>query len=240
VVGRSGNQFSRVWRAAGNALLDLAVPRRCGLCGRFDTFLCPECAKELPPALPPRCAGCWSLLDGGRCRNCAGVLVPSLAGVRATYRLEDGARQLVHALKYDGLFALAEPMGQQMAHTFADWGIRPDLIVPVPLHPSRQRQRGFNQAERLAQACAREQRLVLDTRVLARTRRTRSQVQTSGADARRANVEGAFAVRAPVRGATVLLIDDVCTTGATLRECAEALRSAGAAHVYGLTFARED
>jgi len=90
----------RVARLLGVGALDLAIPRRCGLCGRFDTFLCDVCSRMLPPALPPRCPTCWDvLIPGQRCRTCATVLIPALSGVRSTYRLEEGARALVHALK---------------------------------------------------------------------------------------------------------------------------------------------
>jgi ComF family protein len=231
----------RAAKTLGNALLDTVIPRRCGLCGRFDTFLCPGCTAELPAAAPPRCPTCWGLLGvRNHCRACAAVLVQSLAGVRSRYRLEGSARRLVHAVKYDGLSALAEPMGRLMADTLAAWGMRPDLIVPVPLHSSRERQRGFNQAALLARALAEASGLPVERTLLRRTRATSPQVRTAGVDERRRNVAGAFAVRGAATGRTVLLVDDVCTTAATLRACAEVLRAAGAARVYGLTFAHED
>jgi competence protein ComFC len=232
--------FARAIRALGGAVLDVALPRRCGLCGRFDTFLCDRCAAGLPRAEPPRCPTCWGAPDARRgCRTCATVLVPSLDGVRSPYRLDDGARRLVHALKYDGLSALAEPMGQLMADTLAAWGLRPDALVPVPLHRARQRRRGFNQAELLARACAERTTLPLALDVLRRVRATTPQVRTASAEQRRRNVDGAFAAHGRLAGRTVLLIDDVCTTAATLRACAAVLRAAGARSVYGLTFARE-
>jgi ComF family protein len=168
------------------------------------------------------------------------VLVQSLEGVRASYRLEDGARDLVHRLKYDGLSALAEPMGALMAVTLQAWGIRPEVVAPVPLHASRRRSRGFNQAALLARSCAESAGLELLPDALRRTRATPPQVRSHGVSARRENVAGAFAARAAVAGRSVLLIDDVSTTGATLRTCAQALRVAGATRVYGLAFAHED
>jgi len=171
-VGARGAPLTRALRAAGAALLDLAVPKRCALCGRFDTFLCDACTAELSPAVSPRCPTCWGLLDRSRCWSCAAVLGSSLAGVRAAYQLEGGARRLVHMLKYEGCSALAEPMGRLMAGQFLDWGIRPEIVTAVPLHPSRQRQRGFNQAGQLARACAAATGLPLDTNLLARVRRT--------------------------------------------------------------------
>jgi ComF family protein len=235
--------IGRAMRGAGTLLLDAIIPRRCGLCGRFDAFLCMQCSASLPEAAPPRCPTCWSIPGSrGACRTCATVLVHSLAGVRARYRLEDGARRLVHALKYDGLSALAAPMGALLAPTLADWAIAPDLVAPVPLHPGRERRRGFNQAALLARALAERAGLPVEARLLRRTRATAAQVRSGGVEARRANVANAFAVTdaGRARGRTVLLVDDVCTTGATLRACADALRAAGARSVYGLTFAHED
>lgn len=234
--------LGRAVRSAGDGLLDIALPRRCGLCGRFDTFLCESCRAGLPVAAPPRCAVCWSNRATGRtCRDCATALIPSLAGVRAPYTLDGDARELVHALKYQGLSALAGPMGEQMAACLTAWGLRPDLIIPVPLHPRRLRWRGFNQAAELARPCARAVNAAYAPTVLRRTRHTTPQVRTEGAAARRANIAGAFAVTEPWRvvGRDVLLVDDVCTSAATLRACAEPLRAAGARAVYGLAFARE-
>jgi ComF family protein len=233
--------LTRAIRHAGAALLDVIVPRRCGLCGRFDTFLCDRCTAALPRVQAPRCATCWGVLDArGDCRTCAAVLVHSLDGARSSYRLDGGARRLVHALKYDGLSALAEPMGSLMAGTLTEWGLRPDLLIPVPLHRARQRRRGFNQAALLARACAETAGLPIDDALLRRVRSTTPQVRTTSAEERRQNVAGAFATRGRLTGQTVLLIDDVSTTAATLRACAAVLRDAGAHHVYGLTFAHEE
>lgn len=109
----------------------------------------------------------------------------------------------------------------------------------MPQHHSRERQRGFNQTALLGRWYVAVASVSSRRDILRRTRRTTLQVRTDGAAARRDNVAGAFAVCGRVAGRTVLVIDDVCTTGATLRVCAEPLRHAGAARVSGLTFARE-
>jgi competence protein ComFC len=234
------SRLSRFFESMSGALLDIAVPRRCGLCGRFDTFLCARCATTLPAALPPRCTICWDVLGvRGACRSCAAVLVQSLTGLRSPYLLDGGARRLVHALKYDGLSALAEPMGCLMSGCLDAWGILPDVVVPVPLHPSRERRRGFNQASLLARSLAERSGLHLDPKLLRRIRATPPQVRTGGAEERQRNVAGAFAGFGSAAGRTVLLVDDVCTTGATVRACAGALRASGVSRVYALTFARE-
>jgi ComF family protein len=223
-------------RAIGAALLDVVIPPRCGVCGRFDRFLCAACEASLPVAAPPRCPTCWSVPDErGRCRPCAALLGQPLAGVRSAYLLDGPARRLVHALKYEGHAALAEPMGRLLAEPLLHWGIRPDLIAPAPLHPGRERRRGFNQAALLVRACAGVTDIPAG-RPLRRIRPTPPQVRMASSEARRENVAGAF-VAEGVAGRAVLVVDDVCTTGATLRACAEALRRAGAARVYGLTFA---
>jgi ComF family protein len=161
----------------------------------------------------------------------------------------DGAlRDVLHAFKYEGRLSLARPLARLMAAHGAELLARADLVVPVPLHPRRERQRGFNQAWELAR------RLGLPAcRALRRTRPTVAQVGLSAAG-RRHNVAGAFAVRAAWRpgprapaargsghrlgGACVLLVDDVATTGATLDACAAALLSGGARAVLALTAAR--
>lgn len=227
-------------RGAAGTVLDLVVPKRCGLCARFDTLLCDGCAARLAPALPPRCNTCWSALDStGRCRTCASVLVHSLDGLRAMYLLEGDARRLVHMLKYEGISALGQPMGRLLESSYASWGISPDAVIAVPLHRSRRRQRGYNQAALLARGLSDSTSLPFAPDLLVRERQTMAQVRVGNVAARRENVAGAFRAAHSLAGRTLLVIDDVCTTGATLRSCAAALKAAGARRVYGLTFAHE-
>ncbi len=116
----------------------------------------------------------------------------------------------------------------------------PDTITPVPLHKARERRRGYNQSRLLAEALSRRTDLPIDTGMVSRVRNTDSQVQSRDAQTRSLNVAGAFACEdVNLKGRNILLVDDVCTTGATLLSCAEALRHAGALHVWGLTVARE-
>jgi ComF family protein len=150
-------------------------------------------------------------------------------------------RQALHALKYRGERRLAEPLGRSIAERWRRSAIGGEILVPVPVHPARLRERGFNQAEDLARACGR----VLGLPVLpALERRARTQAQHAlGRGQRQANVLGAFGVRdgyaRHVAGRWTVLVDDVVTTGATLSGCAAALLDAGALAVSGLAVARD-
>jgi ComF family protein len=147
-------------------------------------------------------------------------------------------REAVQALKYEGLRVLAEPLSAEMARYGERMLPRPQVIVPVPLHTDRQRERGYNQSALLAQGLGWRWGVPVVEEALLRTRSTRAQVGLSGEE-RRENVRGAFAgPTTALRDQRVLLVDDVCTTGATLEECAHALREAGAATVWALTLTR--
>jgi len=149
---------------------------------------------------------------------------------------------MVHALKYGGLDYLAPLMAEEMLHRFAQLPelAMADLIVPVPLHRFKLRQRGYNQSELLAQHFAHCIGLPFCGNCLVRVRNTPSQT-TLGRAGRLQNMTGAFACVRPevVKGKTVLLIDDVATTGATLEGCAQALKQGGAKQVLAYTYARE-
>ena len=151
---------------------------------------------------------------------------------------EDRLRHAIHKLKYRRLAALAEPLGDAMARFYLQSPLPADMIVPVPLHPRRQRDRGYNQAALLANRLGRATCLPVRPAALIRVRATVAQMSLNAAQ-RKENVDGAFRCDdLTVRGQHVLLIDDVCTTGATLDACAVALKMAGAAEVRGLTLAR--
>jgi ComF family protein len=168
--------------------------------------------------------------------------------VRAVGAYRDGLRAAIHALKFRGRVAVAAPLGALLAERGAALagltGEAPtlvDAVVPVPLHPGRLAERGFNQAELLAAPCARAWGRPLVTGALVRTRPTRPQTELDAVE-RGTNVAGAFAVRRPaaVAGQRVVLVDDVLTTGATARAAARALRDGGAAAVGVLVLARVD
>lgn len=219
-------------------LLNLLFPPRCVVCRRVGTWLCPECVSRLPRLSGPVCHRCGvPIRHEDLCVSCREA-PPRLEGIRSVAPFRGPVRAAIHYLKYRHARELAEPLGELMARY---WQLHPwpaEVVVPVPLHPSRQQRRGYNQAALLAWALSRRIGLPMDEDALCRVRDTASQMRLQAADRHR-NVEDAF--RCPthrMRGRRVLLVDDVCTTGATLEACADALREGGARQVWGLTLAR--
>ena len=205
-------------------------------------------ARALAVVAPPFCWSCGgdARVGDALCGSCRrelrwlGAEPVSLAGVElwAPLAYEGPARPLVRALKYRGAVGLAGPMAAQMTANAPDGLLRPPAeLVPVPLHPTRRRHRGFNQAERLADALARRTGLRVADCLRRRGSRTR-QVGRDRAE-RLTSIAGTVgaAPGATVPGAAIL-VDDVVTTGATLAACASALRDAGAAHVAAIAYAR--
>jgi len=146
----------------------------------------------------------------------------------------------VHRLKYANLRAIAAPLAELMMRYLENETMRADLLVPVPLHPKRLRERGYNQSALLAGNLGRLVGVPVDETALAREKYILPQARTGSVEERRANVAGAFMCRGnQVNGKKVMVIDDVSTSGATLNACASALKAAGAPEVWGLTLAKE-
>ena len=203
--------------------LDVLFPVRCVGCGGSGAYICAACLAEVrrsPPSPPP---------ESG-----------PLAGVLTPFAYEGVVREAVRRLKYRGLRGLVPEMARPMTRELALAVPPPFTLVPVPLHPARLRERGFNQAELLARAVARSLDAPLDVGALRRSVETPSQVSMRGLAERLRNVRGAFAATGALDGETVVLVDDVTTTGATLYAAAQTLLSAGASRVYGLAFAHEE
>ncbi len=230
---RQRSLASRLWSHA----LDAVFPPRCVSCRAFGRFVCDGCSSRMVAAEHPRCGVCWQPSRDSRCEQCRGEQ-PAFTAVRSVYAYGGPARDLIHALKYNGLSAVAPQMGEAMAALLLAWKPCVSAIVPVLMAGSRQRRRGYNQSALLASEIGRCTGITVAGRALSR-RAGASQVEQPDEAARRANVKGAFASgREPVSG-SVVLVDDTMTTGATLDACARDLRSAGADRVYSLTFARE-
>ena len=199
---------------------------------------------------PPLCRLCGDPTPAaGLCRRCRQTPL-AIDGIRSVILFEREARQAVHLLKYRNCPSLAAPLARLMADYWQMNPIPVDLVTAVPLHPARQRERGYNQADLLAQAFSRMIGVPMGSAALKRVRHTRPQVSLTAAQ-RRENVRSAFTAIAPAQFSTrqgsnrlvvsdrrVLVIDDVCTTGSTLEACSMALKAAGASSVWGFTLAR--
>ena len=226
-----------VWK---NLLLDLFFPRRCIECGDEGAFLCGRCNAQLQRLEAPRCSQCGlPLPTEAVCRACQ-ELPLCLDSIRSLYAYQGSLRELLIQFKYRGVRAIGAELAVALGDYLTANPLTVDVIVPVPLYPSRRRERGYNQAEVLAQKLGQQLRLPAVPDALARVRSTPPQARLGSRDERRQNVAGAFLAEPDaVSEKRVLLIDDVCTTGATLSACGEALRAAGATAVRGLTVARE-
>lgn len=220
------------------ALLDLLFPPRCAGCGRRGRWLCAECLAQVERIRPPICPICGEAApDAAHCPRRARH--PQLLdGLRSAAWYTGPLRVAIHRFKYRGQRVLAAPLAAILLEAWRHDPPPAGLLIPVPLHPSRARQRGYNQSMLLAGEVGRALALPVDATHLVRIRATPPQVGLTAAQ-RLANVEGAFRYRGPsLAGRSVCLIDDLCTTGATLEACASALREAGATSIWAYTLAR--
>ena len=226
-------------RELAGDLVELLLPQRCVVCGRFGAALHPTCMDALPGAPAPRCDVCWAPLASAafdRCERCAEA-PGAVVALRAPYRFTGPVRRAVLEAKFRGVTQLLEPLAGAAAGVAPrDWEL--DAVIAVPLHPRRARRRGYDQAELIARTVARRLELPLATAVLRRRRATPPQAGLGGGE-RATNLRDAF-VAAGTPPRAVLLVDDVTTTGSTFEAAAQALRAAGTERVYALALARED
>lgn len=239
--------ISSLVRSAAGCLLSSLAPPRCRLChaslfDHLNPFLCPECVATIEWIGPGACRGCGypagpHASHDNSCQRCRGKEL-RLTAAAAVARYSSGARERVKSLKFRGETEVARPIAGLMAERLRAVEFpRIDILVPVALHPARKRDRGFDQARLLVDRLAGLTGLPAGAGLLERTRPTTPQA-TLRREARLRNMEGAFRAGASVAGKSVLLIDDVMTTGATISECARACRDAGARRVSALVFAR--
>lgn len=221
----------------GRKILNAALPGSCLLCGADSqgSLLCPPCTNDLPvlpEALCPICA--VPTTHGEHCGACLRE-TPHFERTIALFRYDFPADRIIHAFKYGHQLAVAAWGAQQLAERIGTEHF--DLIVPLPLHPERLRERGFNQSAEIARALQNWLKFPVDRGHVQRTRATPPQADLPH-KARHQNVRGAFGCRADFTGKRLLLIDDVMTTGATVNECARVLKQHGATSVTVAVIAR--
>lgn len=234
--------------AVARSALDLVLPPLCLSCKAVVAepgSLCAQCWSKITFLAPPHCAACGHPLEidlgpDALCGACVEDPFP-FRRARAVFRYDDASKSLILRFKHADRLEGAHAFARWMARAGAQLIEQADMIVPVPLHRWRLWSRRYNQAAILALGLGEQARRPVETGVLTRPRKTPPQGRLGRADRAR-NVRGAFAVpdaaRAKIQGKSILLVDDVMTTGATLATCTDALKRAGAAHVDVLTLAR--
>jgi len=260
IVGGSSS-FASWAGLAAESLFATLFRSDCRLCGTplikvSRLPVCEDCLLAMRPIAGGVCSSCGEGLvspnafsedhNEPRCGLCR-RLAPPFAKAAAYGSYDGGLRELIHLLKYEHVRTASNVLGRMLAEVIAalkpSFGDAALVVVPVPLHPSKMRQRGFNQAELIARAALKLKpagdQLACNGSVLERRRDTQSQTGLSNHQ-RRENIRGAFAVALPreIEGREVLLVDDVFTTGTTVSECARILRRAGATRVWVATVAR--
>ena len=222
----------------GLGALDLLLPLNCAVCGREGRLVCETCRDALPALREPYCVVCADPGVTNVCRWCRYSPL-DVDGIRVPYLFEGAVRELIYALKYGGIRAAAPDLGGLLAEYVESLDIAPSVLVPVPLHPRRERRRGYNQSELLAREIGLRTGLPVAYKLVRRIRDSPPQVEMEGLGERRRNVLGSFECPSEVNEGSVLLVDDVVTTGSTLSACAGALKGAGVEVVRGVALARQ-
>jgi ComF family protein len=230
------------------ALLDYLFPPLCHVChshlpGGDRLHICDSCRGQIRMITEPHCTICSVPFNGAGLNHPCGSCIkhpPHFDAASTAFVYEGAGRELIHRFKYDNKIHLRRPLALLTALAVTDFvhQHQPDLIIPVPLHVNRLRSRGFNQAVLLGELLAREWGIPMARQELRRTRWTEPQISLA-ASQRRDNVRGAFSVSSAggFKDRTLLLIDDVYTTGSTVGECAKTLKEHGAGKVVVVTAA---
>ena len=233
-----------------SSILSVFLPPRCIKCGKVlmggDDGLCPDCFNEISFISRPYCEKCGHPLEEDQtthklyCAACLSKTQTPFRFSRSAFRYDEGSKNLILGFKFMDKTENAKVLGRWLYNAGSDiWKNQADLLVPIPLHYTRLLKRRYNQSALLCHEVSKLSGIPVEYTAVVRHRRTRPQVEFSGS-ARINNVKNAFAVKHPERiiGKHVVLIDDVMTTGSTLKECALEIRKAGAASVDTLTVAR--
>ena len=228
-------------------LVDQFFPPACPLCGKtlpagWREPFCSSCQTGFIPLPKARCPICALPFAGKQnsahlCGRCS-KKPPPFTQVAAVGLYEQSLRQAVHLLKFNQRIGLDRPLARLLAAQL-DPDFSADLIIPVPLYPSRLRQRSYNQAQLLARELAALLDRPLASRLLVKVRETEAQQQLS-ARQRETNLQQAFQLSKPLTGEKLLLVDDVMTTGATLAACSRVLLAGGAAEVRAVVVGRAE
>jgi ComF family protein len=224
-------------------VVDFVLPPKCVGCGKVGKAFCAECRAVLPRLKEVRVCGkcarpCPSCTSPHKlCPHCTQHPL-ALEKISAAVFFQGNVPQLIHQFKYYRLFGLATVMAEVMQEENQLTAVSGELLLPIPLHPQREQERGYNQSALLARELAIQTNLPYQPHALQRIRHTPPQAQLPAA-ARRTNVQDAFTANSRlVSSKRVILVDDVCTTGSTLSAAAEALYQAGATAVSAYCFAR--
>ncbi|MDD5190837.1 MAG: ComF family protein, partial [Dehalococcoidales bacterium] len=222
------------------AALNLLFPQYCLGCGKEESFICSDCSRNLPYIFCATCPTCGApQTNGVTCARCL-ERHPEIDGIQAPFRFEGVIREAIHQLKYQNLRAIAPGLAVFIQEFLEDHPVEADLLVPVPLHPKRLRERGYNQSALLTRELGGLLHLPVDEKSLVRRHYVSPQARTRSVSERFQNVMNLFECSpAVVYGKSVIIMDDVTTSGATLNACAAALKKAGAIRVLGLALAKE-
>ena len=243
-------EFLKAFTGIKESVLNFVFPSHCLLCKSFissdemqdhtypKNLVCKTCWDSLNILPHPFCPRCRSFLDQSlrRCPKCPQS--SSLSLNRSLGVFDPYYQTLIHHFKYNRKFSIGKNLGRRLGEILKkeEFSIGFDYIIPVPLHSSRKRERGYNQSRILAEEISKTVSVPLMDKVLMRMKKTKDQTHLSPEERER-NVRGAFVVRAnsALQGKKVILVDDVMTTGVTLKECARVLKDAGAKEVVGVT-----
>ena len=238
------NRLSGLGERIIKGMLDLIFPPRCPICSRLlsgkQNRICPECRKKMKYIREPRCLKCGKQLakeEQEYCQDCGRQKHFFVQG-RALVEYESVAGAL-YRFKYKGKKAYGEVFGEEMAFFMEEYVrmIKPDALIPVPMYSGKKRKRGYNQAEILAKTMGRELNLPVETKLVRRVRNTRA-LKSLNSKERLNNLKNAFILDGNgVKLSTIIIVDDIYTTGSTIDAMAKVLLEAGVKKVYFLTFA---
>lgn len=244
---RKNNIQTKKFPAIGNFFAEILFPSICYSCKKSGSYLCEECFERISTLPHPVCPHCSVALPNGilpmACKN--------ILGIQKLYVCADYKNEIIQKLIKDIKYRRAYKLTEHLA-SFAYWWMnskgylkelqrKNTLLVAVPSHKKKEKQRGFNHAEKITSKISELANIPHNNNVLVKNKNTRAQVETLSREERLKNVKGVYGVKnkKALLGKTIILVDDVITTGSTMRECAKTLRRAGASEVWGLAIAKD-